>query len=145
VSFSPHVEREILSAMIDGELSADERRFVHDHLQECAECREAVEEFGHVHGLVGELPRLVAPIAFLNDVLQPPAPDVRSVASKAFSGRRRWVAVGLAAAAAAITLAGLVVPPQAEEPPVAVYIERHVGVHSNEETGAQVLTAVDGQ
>ncbi|MEX2394169.1 MAG: zf-HC2 domain-containing protein [Actinomycetota bacterium] len=145
MSFSPNVEREILSAFLDGELSADERRWVHEHLQGCADCREAVDEFGQIHGLVGELPRLIAPVAFLNEVLQQPETDVRRAATKAFSGKRRVVAISLAAAAVAITLAGLVVPPEAEEPPVTVYIERHVGVHSNEESGAQVLTAVGGR
>jgi anti-sigma factor RsiW len=141
-----HVEREILSALIDGELSAEERRFVHEHLQECAECRETAEEFTQIHGMMGGLPRLVAPETFVADVLQPPrrAPGME-IASRAMSGRRRWAALGLAAAAAAITLAGLAVPPPADEPPVDVFIERHVSVHSGVEPGAQVLLSVNGR
>ena len=66
-----HVEREILSALVDGELTVEERRFVHEHLQQCDPCREAAEEFAHIHGLVGELPQLVAPESFVSDALRP--------------------------------------------------------------------------
>lgn len=139
-----HVEREILSALIDGELAPGDRRFVHEHLQDCAPCRETLEEFTQIHGMVGGLPRLIAPAAFVSSALQPPRRTApREVASKALTGRRRWVAAGLAAAAAAITLAGLAVPPDAEEPPVAVLMERHVSVHSGVEPGAQVIFAVN--
>jgi anti-sigma factor RsiW len=141
-----HVEREILSALIDGELDSQERRLVHEHLQECAECRETLEEFTQVHGLVGELPRLVAPLEFLSDVLEPPrrrAPQ--KVAIVAFSGRRRWIALGAAAAAIAVSLAGLFVPEPSREPPVDAFIERHVSVHNGVEPGAQVLFGVGGR
>ena len=138
-----HVEREILSALIDGELDADERRYVHEHLQECAPCREAAEEFGHIHGVVGELPRLIAPAAFVSDVMEPRRRrSVRSIASSLVSGKRRWVAVASAAAAIGITLAGLVSQPERSEPPVDVFIERHVSVHTDVEPGAQVLISV---
>src|SRR5687767_10611355 len=117
-----HVEREILSAMIDGELDVEERRYVHEHLQECAACREAADEFGQIHGVVGELPRLVAPAAFVSDVMQPRRRrDVRSVAGVLLSGRKRWIAVGSAVVAIGITLAGLVAPPPRSEPPVDVF------------------------
>ncbi len=138
-----HVEREILSALVDGELRPDERRLVHEHLQECADCRDIADELGHVQGLVGELPRLVAPVSFVSDVMQPARrPRARALPSRAFSGRRRWIAAGVAAAAVATTLAGLVVPPEASEPPVDAYIERHVSVYPGVESGAGVLFAV---
>jgi anti-sigma factor RsiW len=141
---SRHVEREILSALIDGELDVDERRMVHEHLQECAACRETVEEFTHIHGLVGELPRLVAPEAFVTDVVERPRrrPVATQVASAAWSGNRRWIAVGVAATAIGISLAGLAVPPPANEAPVNAFIERHVSTHAGVEPGAQVLFAV---
>lgn len=141
-----HVEREILSALIDGELDADERRYVHEHLQECSACREAAEEFGHIQGIVGELPRLVAPAAFVSDVMEPRRrPDARTIASTVWSGKRRWVIAGSAVVATAITLAGLVTPPERSEPPVDVFIERHVSVHTGVEPGAHVLIAVNGR
>jgi predicted anti-sigma-YlaC factor YlaD len=141
-----HVEREILSALIDGELTVDERRLVHEHLQSCDECREIVDEFSHVHGLVGDLPRLVAPESFVTDVLVPPRVPVHRVAARrALAGKRRWVLAGLAAAAIATTLAGLVVPAPADPVPVGAFVERHVGVHSGVETGAQVVFTVDGR
>lgn len=60
-----HVEREILSALIDGELSGEEQRFVNEHLRQCDACRDALEEFAHVHGMVENLPPLVAPESFV--------------------------------------------------------------------------------
>jgi anti-sigma factor RsiW len=141
-----HVEREILSALIDGELDAAERRFVHEHLQQCADCREAAEEFTTVHGLVGELPRLVAPEAFVSKALRPKARSrTKAVASTALAGRRRWVAAGVAAAAAAVTLAGLFTPPPASEPPVNEFVDRHVSVHTASDAAGQVLFAVNGR
>ena len=144
---SRHVEREILSALIDGELSADERRMVHEHLQTCSACREIVEEFTQIHGMVGELPRLVAPASFVSDVVERPLrrPVPAQVAAAAFGGRRRWIAVGLAAGSIAISLAGLATTPPADEPPVNAFIERHVSTHVGVEPGAHVLFAVNGR
>lgn len=140
---SRHVEREILSAMIDGELEADQRRAVHEHLQTCAACRETVEEFTQIHGLMGRLPRLVAPESFVSTVLERPSRSVTvRVVSVALSGRRRWVLLGAAATAIGVSLAGLFVSPSAEEPPVNAFIDRHVSTHAGVEPGAQVLFAV---
>lgn len=141
-----HVEREILSALVDGELSPDERRFVHEHLQQCAACREAADEFAHLHGLVGELPKLVAPESFVSAALRPRERSrTASVATWPTRGKRRWFLAGAAAAGIVVTLAGLAAPPPAAEPPVDRYIARHVSVHSGVEAGGQVLFAVNGR
>ena len=146
MSFYPrHVEREILSALIDGELDAAQRREVHDHLQECAPCREAIEEFSHIHGLVGELPRLIAPESFVSVALRPPDPSrMRTATTALLSGRRKWVAVGIGAVALGITFGGLATPAPAAQPPVGAFIDRHVSVHSGVETAGHVLFAVNG-
>ena len=146
MSFYPrHVEREILSALIDGELDAAQRRAVHDHLQECAPCREAMDEFSHIHGLVGELPRLIAPESFVSVALRPPESSrARTAASALLSGRRKWVAAGIAAAALGVTFGGLATPAPAAQPPVGEFIDRHVSVHSGVETAGHVLFAVNG-
>jgi anti-sigma factor RsiW len=141
-----HVEREILSALIDGELEASERRLVHEHLQTCVECREIVEEFSQIHGLVEKLPRLVAPEAFVSDVLVPPRQAVHRVAvDTAFRGRRRWVTIGVVSAAAAMTLAGLLTPAPTDPLPVDAFVDRHVSVHSGVEPGSQILFTVNGR
>jgi anti-sigma factor RsiW len=148
VSFymSRHVEREILSALIDGELEADQRRAVHEHLQACAACRETVEEFTQIHGMMGRLPRLVAPESFVSTVLERPTRSVAMrVAGIALAGRRRWITIGVAATALGISLAGLFISPPAEEPPVNAFIDRHVSTHSGVEPGAEVLFAVTGR
>lgn len=134
-----HVEREILSALTDGELSPEERRFVHDHLQECQDCREAAEEFAHIHGLVGDLPALIAPESFVSDALRP---RTNTAVRWALGGRRKWLAAGVVGVAVAVTLGGLVVPQPSSEPPVDQYIARHVSVLTATQTGGQVLFAV---
>lgn len=140
---SRHVEREILSAMIDGELEADQRRAVHEHLQTCAACRETVEEFTQIHGLMGGLPRLVAPESFVSTVLERPSRSVTArVTSVALRGRRRWILLGAAVTAIGVSVAGLFVSPAADEPPVNAFIDRHVSTHAGVEPGAQVLFAV---
>lgn len=146
MSFYPrHVEREILSALIDGELDAAQRREVHEHLQECTACREAMDEFSHVHGLVGELPRLIAPESFVSVALRPPRASLaRTTASSLLAGRRKWAAAGIVGAALAITLGGLATPAPAEQPPVGAFIDRHVSVHSGIENTGHVLFAVNG-
>jgi anti-sigma factor RsiW len=134
-----HVEREILSALIDGELLPNERRFVHEHLQECAACREVADEFMHIHGMVGELPRLVAPESTVSKALRPPTP----IATRLLGGKKKFVAGGLAFGAIGITVAGLFVPQRATTPPVDVFFERQVSMHSGVESGAQVIFAVN--
>jgi len=136
-----HVEREILSALIDGELSPTERRFVHEHLQECSACREAADEFGHIQGMMGDLPRLVAPEAFVSAALRPK----KSIGTKLFGGKRKFVAGGLAFTAVGITVAGLFVPQRASTPPIDVFFERQVSLHAGEESGGQVLFAVNNR
>lgn len=141
-----HVEREILSALIDGELTPDERRFVHDHLKQCEPCREVYQEFAHIHGMVGGLPQLVAPESFVSAALSPPS---RSVVASAVSWTsrhpQRWIIAGVAAVATAVTLAGLAAPQPSSEVPVERFIDRHVSVHSGVEDGGQVLFAVNGR
>jgi len=143
--YQRHVEREILSALLDGELDATERKFVHDHLQECDACREAAVEFGAVKGIVGELPRLVAPEAFVTGALGRRQSRTRSAAAAAVRGRRRWVIAGVLATALGVTLGGLVAPHPSMQPPIDIYVARHISVSDGVDDGGQVLFAVHGR
>ena len=143
--YQRHVEREILSALLDGELDASERKFVHEHLQECDACREAAVEFGAVKGVMGNLPRLVAPESFVSGALERRRTPARDAAAAVVSGKRRWVIGGAAAAAVAITLAGLVTPRPSSPPPIDMYVARHISVSDGVDDGGQVLFAVHGR
>lgn len=142
-----HVEREILSALIDGELEPAQRRTVHEHLQSCDDCREALEEFGQIHGMIGELPRLVAPAAFVSSVAvrEPRTGIAERMRAGLWAGRRRWATIAVSTAAVATTLAGLVVPERTEPVPVGAFVERHASIHAEVEPGAQVVFTANGR
>lgn len=140
-----HVEREILSALVDGELGPEERRYVYEHLQTCVDCRELSDAFGVVRGMVSGLPRMAAPEAFVSDVLRAPATGPARTVRRALRGPRGWVAAGAALAAIGVTLAGLVAPPPAAQPPIGAFVSRHVTVSSGNTVGGQVLFAVSGR
>lgn len=136
-----HVGRDVLSALVDGECGPEERKWAHDHIASCDECRRAASAFSSVQGLVGGLPPLVAPQDFVASVLDVRGGAVRSM----FRGWRGRVAVAAACLGVAVSLAGLAVPPERAEPPVSVFMTRHVGVNDASGEGGQLLFAVPGR
>ena len=88
-----HVD-ELLSAHLDGELTADETALVTGHLEGCAECRAELAAIAEVRSAVRGLPVLDAPIPLL-----PAAPRPS-----------RWIGA-VASAAAAVLAVGIVFGP----------------------------------
>lgn len=136
----PHV----LSALVDGECGPEERRFVHEHLQECPPCRRLVSEFSTVRRLVGGLERRGAPESLVRGALVRPR-DMRELVRSALRGRRRYVALGAAAAAVVVSLGGLASPADQNEPPVDVFVARHASVSAGNHMAGQVIFAVTGR
>ncbi|HVL80688.1 MAG TPA: zf-HC2 domain-containing protein [Actinomycetota bacterium] len=133
-----HIRSEVMSAIVDGESTAEERRTADVHLQGCAECRRALSELSSVRDLVSALPRLEAPEEVVQAALRPGR-------VRLLSPRRRLVALA-AAAAVVVSLAGVVRPPEPEaEPPVDAFVARHVGVSAGNQSAGEVLFAVPGR
>ena len=88
---------ELLSALLDRELTVDERAIAEQHLEECPACRAELDGLRDIRGALRDLPEL-----------EPPIP---------LSLRRRssrwWGSVAAAAAAAAVVVVGLAVAPGA--------------------------------
>lgn len=66
-----------LSAYLDGELGAAERRAVDSHLRTCPICRRDLAELERVKALLGALPEVEPPAGLLADIrreVQRPAP-----------------------------------------------------------------------
>lgn len=143
--FSPHVEREVLSALIDGELSPVDRRWIHDHLQECELCMQVAEEFSSLRGIVTDLPRLVAPEGLVAEVMEEPGRRPRAMARRLLRGPRKYVAAAVVAVVVGVSAAGVAVPPDADPPPVDTLVDRHVGVNAGRASGGEVLFAVRGE
>lgn len=129
---SEHVRPDVLSALVDGECGPEEQRWAHSHLRDCAECRSVADGLAAVSDLLSGLPRLAAPPEVVDGALS-------------FPGRRprlRWVAAAAAAVAVGVSLGGLAAPAERTEPPVEVFMTRHVGVNHSSQVGGQVLFAV---
>lgn len=120
---------DLLSALLDHELSLDEEMTALRHLQDCAQCAAELESVRLARSWVRGLPAVEPPFGFIERILFGPEP--RSVARRS---ARRWVGVAAltVSAAAAVALIG-VTPPR--ETPVAPSVARLVQAHA---TGASV-------
>lgn len=87
---------ELLSALLDGQLTSGERRSVATHLEGCADCRAELEEIRWVRAAVQSLPMLDAPPGLI-----PGAARARSAFLRPVWG---WAAAGAAALALSVGL-----------------------------------------
>lgn len=97
--------REDFSALLDGELSADERDAMETHLSECAACLRELDGYKQVNNLYETLPAVSAPSDFEAGVKTAVAPKNVTFRRKGW-GRRR-LAPMLAAAAMVLVTATL--------------------------------------
>lgn len=99
--------RGLLSAYVDGELSAGELLRVEQHLRRCHWCADEVDALRQTISLVASLDEVALPPAFhaqLHQRLVAMAPPVMTARRPAF---RRWTVPAAAAAALVIGVAGL--------------------------------------
>jgi anti-sigma factor RsiW len=90
---SSHHLGETVSAYLDGELTAEERRAAVAHVAGCEECRQELDDMMSVRAQLRAMPMLELPAE-----LGPPEPVVRRLY------RRPRVVVGAAAAAVAVVV-----------------------------------------
>jgi anti-sigma factor RsiW len=118
------VTEELISAYVDGEVSADERAQIEQALADSAECRQRYEELQGLRSHLRSLPHFTLPDDFHQRVIRraersmllaetkptadaPPARAVASVASSPGASRRAlrtWQTVAVSAAAVAAAL-----------------------------------------
>jgi anti-sigma factor RsiW len=114
---------ELLSAYLDGELTADEQSTVLSHLADCAECRGELADIDAARTAMRSLPVLEAPAI----AEEPAMTEVRSIEPARHSRARTWWAA--AAAALVIVLGVGVVQSSADggdEIDVPAAVEQHV-------------------
>ncbi|HYG75000.1 MAG TPA: zf-HC2 domain-containing protein [Planctomycetota bacterium] len=113
-----------LSAFLDGELTAQEKSALEQHLSGCLACRRTLETLRTVSGAVGDVPRVKAPPSLLEkvrkDVANEPAlrervkADILMLAPPESDARRRapWASMifGLAALVLLCLLAFVILP-----------------------------------
>lgn len=121
---------DLLSALLDHELSMEEEAAARLHLDECTGCVAELENVRVARGWVRGLPAVEPPFGFLEQIVFGPQPN-RYVARPSVR-RRVGVAALAASAAAAVALIG-VTPPR--ESPVSPSVARLVEAHA---TGASV-------
>jgi anti-sigma factor RsiW len=89
-----------LVAFLDGELGAEERRTVADHLATCLTCRREMEHLTSVQRMVDTLPRIEPSASFADDFWRRVAAEPTPIASRRRRGSvLRWAIPALAAAA----------------------------------------------
>jgi anti-sigma factor RsiW len=91
--------RELLSALVDEELSVEQTRELRAHLAGCADCRRELEALRSTVALVRSVPPVRAPIGFVDRVLAAarPTPWYRRLARRLFVPLRIKVPIEAAA------------------------------------------------
>jgi anti-sigma factor RsiW len=107
---------DLLSALVDGELTHVEEQGVRAHLNECAECRRELQFISDARTLVRDLPAVDPPFGFFERMLRP---------------RHRWARAGVAAltgaAAVSVAVMAFVAP---REPHVSPNVARFANAHT---------------
>lgn len=107
---SAHLQDELLTAALDGTLSAVEREAVDAHLEVCAQCRGDLEHARGAREALRSLPDEIRPPIDVAAAVRA-ALDGAGASAEAPSGPPRWYrAAGLVAAAAAIVLGVMILP-----------------------------------
>jgi len=145
---SQHLD-EVLSAYLDGELTAAERIDVEAHLEDCAECRSDLEAEADVRRLVRELPAVDAPFGFYERILRD-GPGVAPTTETTEKKRRLRFGLGSIAAAVAcwLLVLGLVNVNSASasvDPQTDVYVNAHAAVPADVQATAATQDAAQAQ
>lgn len=114
--------KELLSALLDGELDEETRDEVLAHLETCDECQTYFAELNAMRDALGDMDEIEAPAGFARDVMlrlhaeetaKPANSDMelkRAEARGRQSGQNRWFAMRLAACAAVAVAAFFMLP-----------------------------------
>ncbi|MDQ3980612.1 MAG: zf-HC2 domain-containing protein [Actinomycetota bacterium] len=121
---------DLLSALLDRELSMDREIAARQHLEGCATCAGELENVRLARSWVRALPAVEPPFGFLERIVYGPEP--RRYVARPSVRRRIGVAALTASAAAAVALVG-VTPPR--DTPVSPSVARLVEAHA---TGASL-------
>lgn len=115
MSTSPH-PGDLLSALLDGELTPRKEQGVRAHLEGCPDCRRELGLIGEARKLVRDLPPVDPPFGLFERMLR---------------SRNRWARAGVAAlaggAVASVAVLALAAP---REPHVAPHVAQLVDAHT---------------
>jgi len=107
---------DLLSALLDGELTQPEEQGVRAHLDECAECRRELQYISEARTFVRDLPPVDPPFGFFERMVRP---------------RHRWARAGVAvltgAAAVSVAVMAFAAP---REPHVSPHVASLVDAHT---------------
>jgi len=107
---------DLLSALLDGELTPAEEAGVRAHTSACEQCQRELRLIGEGRTLVRDLPAVDPPFGFYERMLRP---------------RHRWARVGVAAlVAGAAASVGLMAVATPREAPVSPHVAQLVDAHT---------------
>ena len=111
----------LLSALIDGELTADEVAPVEAHIRDCAECQAERDAVIQAKAMLRALPMLDPPFGMIDRLVTAERRRVRAVAAR----KPLAIASGAAAAAAFVLLALVPGQERTVTPPVDNFVQAH--------------------